>query len=256
MNIALKEIELEAWESFEVGSYSEVQEFYQKDFANPTLNHLVILSLLEEGNREIPEFLEKSSPFYFIAKAYLQKSNLELGKASESLKNYFKNEKAFICQVFLELAVSVFIETSEYKFCLYAISKVSGGEKDSFFAKEKIISLYHLQRYSDVIQNFKNFYQLIKEEREIFFIVGMSLIQVGKYKEAEAIMNKFSGNKLPSFEEKKKEHSKSVQEICLIESKNSPSPEELRELGFAYLFNAEYEKAEKIFQRAASFLAA
>jgi hypothetical protein len=252
-------LEKQAWESFEVGAYDEIEELFLTHPDNAALNHLYIVSKVEEGahHYELPKFIEKKSIFYSLAKAYQEKSKYNLQKASDYLKTYLQIDSAPLCQMVIQFSVKLFFENSDYKYCLYAISKDKNPENGKFFAKEKIVSLYNIQRYADVVQNFKAYYQFIKEESDVFFIVGMSLIQLGKYKEAEAIMNKFPGNnQLPSYEDKKKEYGKSEQEIEKLKSKPSPTIQDLRDLGFAYLFNAEYDKAEEMFQKAATVMMA
>ena len=81
---------------------------------------------------------------------------------------------------------------------------------------------------------------------------GLSLNALGKYKEAEFLFGKIPGKReLPSYEEKRNEFVPVINKIAEYEKKEVLSNTELKDLGFAYLFNAEYQKAEEVFKKVA-----
>jgi len=60
---------------------------------------------------------------------------------------------------------------------------------------------------------------------------------------------------IKEFEEKKKELKSIIESIPELESKQDLSTEEIRNLGFAYLFSENYKKAEEIFKKATILVA-
>ena len=85
----------------------------------------------------------------------------------------------------------------------------------------------------------------------IYMKVGLSLQALGKFKESELLLSKVpNSKKLPSFEEKRKEFQEIIKDIPILETKENLSLQELKNLGFAYLFSSQFDKAEEIFKKA------
>ncbi|HMY66087.1 MAG TPA: tetratricopeptide repeat protein, partial [Leptospiraceae bacterium] len=98
---------------------------------------------------------------------------------------------------------------------------------------------------------FKQIFEWAKDDSEIFLRTGLSLQLMGRYKEAEAILSRSPGvSALPSFEERHQEFAEKIEKISSFEKRNDLSFDEMRDLGFAYLFNSDFTKAEEVFKKA------
>ena len=247
------DIENSAWESFEVGFFDEVIQAGNDNPSNPFLSHLSLIAKIEDGY--IPskdEFPKGDSILKLIAEVYFQYSREIHSK--ETLKKYLlylQSKSNLICLAFLQLGIKLSFEIEEYQACLYIISKDTSGLNEEFYYKEKIQCLFTLGKHMELIAYFKKFSQSIHMELNTYMKVGLSLQAMGKFKEAEGLLSKIPGKiTLPTFEEKQVEFHKVIQIIPQLEKRDDLSVQELKELGFAYLFDKQFEKAEKIFQKA------
>jgi tetratricopeptide (TPR) repeat protein len=122
---------------------------------------------------------------------------------------------------------------------------------EKFYCKEKIYCLFGLKKHLELIQYFKSVYNLVDNDSDVMLKVGLSLHALGKFKESEYLLEKIPDKvNLPSFEERKKEFTGIISNIKSLEKKENLSFDELKDLGFAYLFNSDYAKAEEIFRKA------
>jgi tetratricopeptide (TPR) repeat protein len=255
---ALVDIEKSAWESFEVGFFDEVIQAGKVNPSNSFLSHLSLIARIEDGY--IPgkdEFPKGDSTLKLIAEVYFQYSREIHSK--DTLKKYLlylQTKSNPSCLAFLQLGIKLSFEIEEYQACLYIISKDTSGLNEEFYYREKIQCLFTLGKHAELIAYFKKFSQSIHMELNTYMKVGLSLQAMGKFKEAEGLLSKIPGRvKLPTFEEKQVEFYNVIQIIPQLEKRDDLSLEELKELGFAYLFNKQFDKAEKIFQRATTSFA-
>lgn len=115
-------------------------------------------------------------------------------------------------------------------------------------------SNYHLRNYKEAIQVFAENAKRLAEERDVMGALGLALVYIGKFDEAKSVLEKIPGYKeLPTFDEKKKEFSEKIASIPKMEAKRkSLSMRELIDLGFAYLFSENFQKAEEVFRELAA----
>ncbi|PJE04184.1 MAG: hypothetical protein CK427_02540 [Leptospira sp.] len=247
--------ETTGWELFEVGSYEEVIHLASENSNSPFLSQLALLAKIEIDTKigDIsPKGITHLSP---IVEAYLNVQKKKFKDASNHLDLYFKNSNALVCFQFVKLSVSTYFKVEKYKEALHSISLYKKKLKDKAFLSEEIQALYELKEYQEIISEFqKNSSDL--NSPQLLKILGMSLLFLGKHKEAEKILGNIPGRlNLPSFEEKRKEYELIIKEIHKYEMKSSSlSNKELEDLGFAYLFNGNYAEAEKTFLRLTNLL--
>lgn len=243
------------WELFEVGSHDEVIRLATENESSPFLSQLSLLSKIEEdqkiGNLS-PKGITILSP---IVEAYLNVQKKKFKDASNHLDLYYKNSSALVCFQFTKLSVATYFKVEKYTGALHAIYLYKKKFNDKAFLSEEIITLYELKKYQEIISEFqKNSSEL--NSPQLLKILGMSLMFLGKHKEAEKILGNIPGRlNLPSFEDKRKEYASIIKDIDKYEKKsNSLSKKELEDLGFAYLFNGNYAEAERTFVRLTSLL--
>lgn len=130
------------------------------------------------------------------------------------------------------------------------------GINDQYYYNEKLSSLFALKKYNEVIQYFKKIHNFINMDEGVYIKTALSLQALGKFKESELLLKKVPNRKeLPSFEDKQIEFGDTIKNLSVLEKKEDLSYEELKELGFAYLFTSQYEKAEELFKKATVSLA-
>lgn len=242
-----------AWESFEIGFYEEVIQFSEKNPSIPFFTHLALIAKIEEGH--IPgkdEFPEGDSIFKLIAEVYYQYSREIHSK--ETLKKYLTYLQVKTnpsCLAFFQLGVKLSFEIEEYQACLFIMSRDTSGLNEEFYYRERIQSLFSLGKHAELIAYFKKYSQSIDMEISTYMKVGLSLQALGKFKESEGLLSRIPGRKqLPSFEDKQAEFQHVIQIIPQLEKRDDLSIQELKELGFAYLFSKQFDKAENIFKKA------
>jgi hypothetical protein len=190
-----------------------------------------------------------------IVEAYLYYQKKKYKEAANHLDLYYKNPNSLICYQFTKLSIAVYFSERKFSSGLNAIDAYKKKTKDKSFLPEEITGLYELKKYENVISEFQKHSGELNSTDSLR-ILGMSLLFLGKHKEAEKILKNISGNlNLPSFEEKRKQYSSMIQELPNIEKRSeSLDKKELEDLGFAYLFNGNYEKAETTFLKLISGL--
>lgn len=250
-------LERETWESFEVGSFEDVIEAGKANPGNPLLNHLAILSKYELGYKSSDDLRGLSASgltvFTPLVAAYTAYYSGNKSFALQKVKEYLEKNNPPLCLIITNFAVKVAFSAEAYEDCLkiiYLSEKRTGNPNE--FVKERIECYFQLKKHSELIQYFKSVYKLLDSNYDIYLKAGLSLNALGKYKEAEYLFGKIPGKKeLPSFEDKKQEFKPIINRISEIEKKEILSNAELKDLGFAYLFNAEYKKAEEVFKKVA-----
>ncbi|HMV44279.1 MAG TPA: hypothetical protein PK079_05985 [Leptospiraceae bacterium] len=250
-------LEREAWESFEVGSFEDVINAVEQNPSSALLNHLAILAKYELGNRSNDDLKKFSanglSVFTPLVAAYNAFYSGNRSLALQKIKEYLEKNNPPICLIIINFAVKVAFSAEAYEDCLkiiYLSEKKTGNPNE--FVKERIECYFQLKKHNELIQYFKSVYKLLDSNYDIYLKAGLSLNALGKYKEAEYLFGKIPGKRnLPTYDEKKQEFKPIINKISEFEKKEVLSNSELKDLGFAYLFNAEYKKAEEVFKKVA-----
>lgn len=255
---AVNNLEREAWESFEVGSFEEVIEIVKENPSSALLNHLAIISKYELGFKSNQHFEGLSSSglsvFTPLANAYIAFYSGNKQVALQKIKEYLENNNPPLCLTIINFAVKVSYESEAYEDCLNImnLSLKRQGSNPNEFIKERIECYFHLKKHLELIQYFKSVYKLLDTSYDIYLKAGLSLNALGKYKEAQVLFGKIPGKReLPSYEEKKQEFKPLINKISEFEKKEALTDAELKDLGFAYLFNSEFKKAEEVFKKVA-----
>lgn len=239
-----------AWEAFEVGNFGEVETLCRQ---NP--NHFGILHLHSVAyylkHSQLPESFEtshlsESSVLQPLLKSIYFRKKFNFKDAFQFWKEFFSYSKDYVIFPVLAYGIGTAIDAEEYEHALWLIEQEKSPNSESYFAEFKLRALYSLKRFAELIQHYRKNYKSIAEKPEHFFMVGMALLHLKKYKESEQFLRKSELLSLPSFEEVKKEMQERIQKISILERKPNLNPDELKELGFAYLFTNQYKKAEKI----------
>lgn len=250
-------LERDTWESFEVGSFEEVIATAMQNPSNMLLNHLAILAKYELGHRNEIDFSGFSSSglsvFTPLVNAYHAYYTGNKTLALQKVKEYLEKNNPPLCLIITSFAVKVSFESEAFEDCLKIMDlsvKRTGNPNE--FVKERIECYFELKKHNELIQYFKSVYKLLDTNYDIYLKAGLSLNALGKYKEAQLLFGKIPGKReLPSFEEKKNEFKTVINRISEFEKKEVLSDAELKDLGFAYLFNAQYAKAEEVFKKVA-----
>lgn len=243
-------LEKNAWEAFEAGSYEEVFSLYSKNPENAFLSDLNWISeKIYLDNSE--NYISRGSNLKELILSLQLKTQ---GREKEALKYfllYIKNPENPLCYSIYEFGINLAYFSDSYEACLYIISRDQKREYEQSFYREKMKSLFALGKYAEVVQFFKQIFEWAKDDSEIFLRTGLSLQLMGRYKEAEAILSRSPGvSALPSFEERHQEFAEKIEKISSFEKRNDLSFDEMRDLGFAYLFNSDFTKAEEVFKKA------
>ncbi len=255
---AVNNLERETWESFEVGSFEDVVDAVNQNPSSALLNHLAIIAKYELGFRSGEDFAGLSntglSVFTPLANAYIAYYSGNKSVSLQKIKEYLGNNNPPLCLIIINFAVKVSYESEAYEDCL-AIMDLSlkrQGSNPNEFVKERIECYFQLKKHLELIQYFKSVYKLLDSNYDIYLKAGLSLNALGKYQEAQFLFGKIPGKReLPSYDEKKQEFKSVINRISEFEKKEILSESELKDLGFAYLFNSEFKKAEEVFKRAA-----
>ncbi|MCZ8342916.1 MAG: hypothetical protein O9301_07790 [Leptospira sp.] len=241
-------LEQEAWDLYEVGSTEELVQLTKNHPDSYFLQHLGYLATYELTGKVVPPTPKGISPLSPIVEAIL---NFQLGKQREAAAGialYFKNPSNPICFSLLQIGIKVFFSVESYSEAKYILDTYKSKTKDTSFVKEEVTCLYYLKRYEEAIKLFREHIKSLNDP-EIHKLVGLSLLFLDKHKEASLIFENLPGKlNLPSFEDKKKSYQSIYSQIQkLEEQQGSLTQRELEDMGFAYLFHGDYEKAEKLF---------
>lgn len=243
-----------AWDAFEVGNFEEVEKLYKQNLSNIGLLHLYAIAYYLE-NSQLPKFFEtsylsESSVLQPLLKSMYFRKKFDFKEAFVSWKEFLFHSKDYVISPILAYGIATALDAEEYEHALQLIQQDKSPNSEAYFAEFKLRALYSLKRFPELIQHYRKHYKSIAENSENFFMVGMALLYLKKYKESEQFLTKANFISLPSFEEMKHEMRERIQKIPILEKKSNLNSEELKELGFAYLFTNQYQKAEKILQLA------
>lgn len=248
-------LETEAWDLYEVGSNENVLLLAKNNPINHYLQHLSFLAsyeLIGKTNLPSPKGISSLSP---IVEALLSFVSGRERDAAVQITHYFKSIQNPICYPIINLALKIYFRSENFIDAKAILTLYKKKYKDLSFLKEEITCTYNLRKYTEVIKLFRENLKNLNDV-EVHKIVGMSLLFLDRPKEATVIFENIPGKLiLPSFEEKKESYSSIFLNIKNIESRYQHlSLRELEEIGFAYLFHGEYEKAEKTFHTVTSKL--
>lgn len=238
----------ETWELFEVGANDEVVRLAENNPGNHFIQHLAILAQYEiHGKVTISSSvgISKLSGIVEGLFCFLKGNSKE---AASHISLYFQGNNANICYSIIQLSIKIFYASENYS-DIKKIIELYKKKYDSFsFIKEELNVAYQLRKYEDVVLLYKANSRHLNDP-DIHKLIGMSLLFLNRPKEANLILESIPGKlELPSFEEKKKSYDSIFSKIALLEKRsNELSLKELEDMGFAYLFNGEYEKAERLF---------
>ncbi len=250
IELSLNKIEKESLENFEVGSYEDVVLSSKENPGNDFLNHLAILANYEsESFKIVATEITGESILKKLVLSYFYFYRLNYKSAFKEFKEYLAIENRPLSNTIMNFGIKVGMNSDNYDYALNLINKQNEiNHTENLFIKLKVECLYNLKRHGDLIEYFKKVNRYLEIDFEVYLKVGLSLNALSRYKEAEAILTKIPlKQSLPSYEEKKKEYLKSFKEY---ESKaDSLNERQLKDLGFAYLFNADYKKAEEVFSK-------
>ncbi|MBE7410567.1 MAG: tetratricopeptide repeat protein [Leptospiraceae bacterium] len=246
-------LERESWELFEVGSYDEVISLAKQNPSNSLLVHLGVIALFESGSvdaKNLSGVAKGTSVFLPLVNAYIA-SNFKNSKlANEKLSEYFKSSNPPLCFSIVNFGVKLAMKEKDFHNVLFIISLYKKRKKENPFLEFEIESLYYLNSFQEVIEVFKENIPKLKDNRDVQMRVGLSLYSLNKFKEAETILKNIPGyTSLPTFEDKRNEYNELINQIPLLEKKKDLNKREISDLGFAYLFSENYQKAESIFMK-------
>lgn len=241
-------IEEEAWDLYEVGSTEELillTKKHSESFFMQHLGYLATYELTGKVTHPSPKGISNLSP---VVEALALFSLGKRKEAATSMALYFNDSSNPVCFSLLQIGIKIFFAIESYLEAKTILEQYKNKTKDFSFIKEEITSTYYLKRYEEVIKLFREHIKSLNDP-EIHKLVGLSLLFLDKHKEANLIFENLPNKlNLPSFDEKRKEYSSLYSQIGAWESKQSSlSQRELEDMGFAYLFHGEYEKAEKLF---------
>lgn len=245
---------LSGWEAFEVGNFEEIQKLMEENPQDIPLLHLSSVAYYLEHAR-LPESFETShlsenSIFQPLLKSIYFRKKFDYKEAFSCWKQFLETSRDYLIPPILSYGVKLSIEAENYIYALELIKLDTSPNRESYYAESILHALYYLKKFSELLTHFKRNIQFIPENSQNFFMVGMALLNLKKYKEAEYFLRKFNSFSLPKFEDLKIEMQERIQKISLLEQKTNLNFEELKELGFAYLFTQQYQKAEKILKLA------
>lgn len=247
---SLNSIEKEAWENFEVGSIDEIMYLDEK---SNFIKHLKLIIELDKGKKSFNlSDIDFDSNLKNLVLSYFYFYNFDLETSSEKFELYLNQKDSLFTNSIYLFGIKLNHNFGNYQRTLSLIDSYHSLNKNSnLFFKEKLDSFYHLKRYQEVVDYFKQIHKLIEKDLDIFLKVGMALNVLGKFKEAEAILTLVKIEKsLPTYEEKQKEYSNQIKKISDYENKKEKLDiKELKDLGFAYLFNSQFKKAEEVFSK-------
>lgn len=251
--ISEKNLERDSWELFEVGSFDEVIRLAKENPSNSLLVHLGVIALIESGSSEaktVASVVKGTSVFLPLVNAYQMYLAKNYRAANEQIAEYFKSSNTPICYSIANIGVKIALLAEDFHDALFIITTYKKRKKENPFLEEEIESLFALNSYKELIELFRENLAVLKDNSDILVKVGLSLYALEKFKEAEAILRNVPSRKeLPSFEEKKKEYSHVIKEISTLEKRNDLNEKEIFDLGYAYLFSENYQKAESTFMK-------
>ncbi|MCZ8156107.1 MAG: hypothetical protein O9264_08310 [Leptospira sp.] len=241
-------LEKEAWDLYEVGASDEVINLAKQNLNNHYLQHLAYLASYELNGKLIDPSPKGISPLSPIVEALINFNAGIYKEAASQVSLYFQSQQALICHGIISLSIKIFFRSENYAEAKDVLTLYKKKFNDASFLKEEMIATYHLRKYEEVIKSFRENIKKLNDV-EIHKIVGMSLLFLDRHKEANIIFENIPGRvKLPSFEEKRDAYSAVFSNISNLESRSKDlTMRELEDMGFAYLFHGEYEKAEKTF---------
>lgn len=249
-----QKIEQEAWELFEVGSYDEVISISSQNTDNLPLLHLGLVARYERGDGNSHDYVDAvkkgESVFSPLISSYISKYLNNKNEALEHLMQYLKQKDKMLCYTIINYGVDLAYEVRAFKECLAIMNLLESKVDKSSFVVERLDCFYYLKMYKEMIQFFRENYKLVDNNYDIQVKAGLALFELGMYKESELLLKKVPNQKkLETFEEKFEIYRNMIKKIPQIEKKKAQlSQAELKELGFAYLFNSDYKKAEEVFK--------
>jgi hypothetical protein len=244
----ISSLEKEAWDLFEVGANEEVLQLAKSHQNHFYIQHLAFLAGYELNGKIEGVSPKGISPLSPIVEALSNFSQGRYKEASSQVSLYFESTNNLICYGIISLSLKIYFRAENYAEAVGILTLYKKRFNDFSFIKEEITAKYHLRKYDEVIKTFREHIKQLNDV-EIHKVVGMSLMFLDRHKEANAIFESIPGRvSLPTFEEKREAYKSVFSNITQMETRrNDLNLRELEDMGFAYLFHGEYEKAEKTF---------
>lgn len=239
-----------AWDLLETGSYDEVIRISESYPQSVLLDHIRFLAEWEGGfhsiNTQVNTQTSRLSP---LLEAYFLMIDGKISESATQFHSAIQTHRIEVPLAIQQTAIRVSRDAKDYRICLDMIGLYQFKYGKNFYSAEELICLFHLGRFSEVLVCFQKHGELLKDDAQCLTYVGMSLLHLGRTREAESLISKLPKKlKIPTFQEKKEEYSSVIQELPKLEKKiSSLSRSERIQVGFAYLFSENYKKAEEIF---------
>ena len=239
---------VEAWELYSAGSYQKVTALN----AGGDVADLVALARLEME----PEFsAAEPAPaglFGVLLEGMAAYHAGDHRRASEKLGAWLER-KAYFTPLVLERFLEASESAEDYR-GLYNVGRRFLDRKryHGILIGPLVRAAFHLELFSDCAALFDNYRQSFRDPL-LLHRTALALLQVHRHKEAEqillAVYRKITGKTYDlEYEKVAREYQPLIRQIPDLEQRAGRDQEEEWQLGMAYLFNKQFDRALKIFQ--------
>lgn len=237
------------WELYTTGEYERiVREYSQTD--NSDVRGILLLAALEL--KPLQEKTEGAGLFSVLLEGMQAYHRRDFERAAFVLGSWLLKK-----DYFSELLLCRFIESarraSRYEL-VYSVSQkyLDRTPYRSLLANNLLISAFHLQKYREVLELFRNFREIFSDF-EVIQYVGLSLVRLGQYEEARRVLlrlyRRLQGNDYEvDYESVRYRYSALIEKIPQMERQKNLDPATRMDLGLAYLFSSRYNDALRVFE--------
>lgn len=239
---------IHAWDLYAEGKYDEVLSQYHSE--NESLNDLILLAQIELGR---PTRSPTNTLFASLAESMLLSHKKDFLGASVGLGRWLL-EKSYYSPRVIERFVEATSRTQNYSLQLAVLRRFLDIKAyHSIILRPLFLASYELGKYKEAIAIFEKFRSVLADAPTTQKY-ALSLLHIERYEDAEQILlgeyRRITGQPYELNYEKARERYKPlISKIPELEKRRNESPRTAMELGMAYLFSHRYDEALKVFER-------
>ncbi len=240
-----------AWDMYCAGDFEEIKKNFQAS-KNEEIKDILLLANLEKSRARHPVMLADRSLFSPLVAAIAAYNSGDHSTACGILGDWLLNKNFFSANI-MERFVEAADRTGDYETMYRVATKYADWKKyDEVIAGPLFTAAFGMARYNEVVKIYSKYSKHLQDVNNLQKL-GFSLIQLGKYSEAEKLLmaayKRETGEEYQiSIGEIKKKYEATIKDIPSLEKRTDRSFDESWQLGMAYFLDSKYDDALRIFK--------
>lgn len=240
-----------AWDLYCLGEFQTIEQRFSES-PNEEIQDIVLLSRLENRKNSDPVLLMDRSLFSPLVSAMTAHSKNDHHTAAGIMGEWL-SEKNFFSARLLNRFVESATRSERFELIHQVAGKFLSNKKHAkHVIRPYFHSTFHLGKHNEVLQLYRDHGPYLQDLSDLQRL-AFSMMQLGLYAEAEKLLLKVYEREHGkpysiAYEDARKKHSMNETIMKKLESVPHRTFDESWELGMAYLFREDFDRALQVFQ--------